>query len=145
MKKEKTKQTIADGINKMSIKERLAELKEELGEYAIALCSAAEDDGYIVSFILYVDNDGKVRAYIPSEGNMFNKYTNTAYKEEYYYDGDKQEVWEKMPDEWKVDPKIPFTFSEAYYDMVEDLFDSLNDFSDIEPMLDDIKENIVVK
>ncbi len=46
------------------------------------MCSAGGDWEHPVSFIIYIDNKNKLRAYIPSDGNVYNKKYKCAYGSE---------------------------------------------------------------
>lgn len=121
----------------------------ELNGFAIALCYGGGDWEVPIYFCLYYDDRDKLRLYIPTKGNLFNKYTKTAYNSEYDTELDPVKVWKSMPDDWKANPNLEvndtcdFEFSDKYNEMIENYYNG--DYYDIDAMLEDIKKRIVLK
>jgi len=107
----------------------------QLDEYAIMLCCSGGDEEIPVYYCIYLDNKDNIRMYIPTDGNLFNKYTKTAYGGEQYGD----ENFDLIPDEWKLDPldkNKKWQFSKLYENML------CNAEYDMSKMLMDIKNHI---
>ena len=130
----------------------------QLGNYAVLLCGGGGDWESPVKFCIYIDNKNKVRCYIPTRGNPFNKHTMTAYGSENSVlyrltNEDRNKLANKMPAEWFNDPnsrivKGRFDFSDKYYNFVESELDKFSDngmMCDLNEILDDIKSRITVK
>lgn len=64
----------------------------QMNGFAIALWCCGGDCESPVYFAMYIDDKGKLRAYIPTYGNVFNIYTETAFGSERF------RVNDPMPD-----------------------------------------------
>ena len=124
----------------------------QIGDYAVMLCYAGGDWEIPVYFAIYIDDNNKLRMYIPTKGNSFNPYTKTAYGSEEETELDHIKVWKSLPKEWKADPVYVmensdgyFEFSEAFEEYKENLYSNMDDICNINEMLDDIKNRIVIK
>lgn len=124
----------------------------QLGEFAIMLCLGGGDWEIPVYFAIYIDDNNKLRMYVPTKGNSFNPYTKTAYGSEEETELDHIKVWKSLPKEWKADPDYVmedsdgyFEFSEAFEEYKDNLYSNIDDICNINEMLDDIKNRIVIK
>ena len=129
----------------------------QLNDFAIGLCFAGGDWECPLYFAIYIDDKNKLRAYIPTVGNVFNYYTKAAFGSDLYTDNDN-----KMPDNFLYEKHPEFDVSEfdgdhyhgedAKYTLEYDRWrESLNpEFEnvgeyDIDNMLEDIESRICVK
>ena len=126
----------------------------QLNDFAIGLCLAGGDWESPVYFAVYIDDNNKLRAYIPTVGNVFNIYTKSAFGSDLYTDND-----DKMPDNFLYE-KHP-EFGKSQYDGDNDdskyttEYDRWREFIDPEysdggdynlyNMLEDIESRICVK
>lgn len=127
----------------------------QLDGFSIALCYAGGDWEYPVWFCIYIDDNNKLRVYIPTNGNTFNKYTKTAFGSEESTKLDPIKVWKDIPDLWKkdinkeVNETYDFEFSDYFYNMLEKAWESskneINSLLDKDAMIEDIKNRIKVK
>ena len=127
----------------------------QLDNFPIALCYAGGDWEYPVWFSIYIDDNNKLRVYIPTNGNTFNKYTKTAFGSEESTKLDPIKIWKDIPDLWKKDINkevintCDFEFSDYFYNMLEKAWESskneINSLLDKDAMIEDIKNRIKVK
>lgn len=111
----------------------------QLDDFAIMMCLAGGDWEQPVAFCIYLDDCDELRMYVPIKGNVFNTYTMTAFGSEHY----AENYLYKMPDNWFEDPSHRIVddtenYSDEYYTHKCAEFD-------IDSMLEDIKNNIIVK
>ena len=127
----------------------------QLDNFPIALCYAGGDWEYPVWFCIYIDDNNKLRVYVPYKGNTFNKYTKTAFGSEEHTNLDPIKVWNEIPDLWKndiskeVNETYDFEFSDYFYTMLDEAWleskNEINSLLNINDMIEEIKDEIKVK
>lgn len=109
----------------------------KIGELSAITCRAGGDWEYPISFIIYLDQDGKTfRGYIPSDGNPWNRDTKQAFGNDEEDDNTFLKKWIKKNAPDLIDNEDEEqTFSSDDADVMHDL----------EAYENDIKERIKVK
>lgn len=100
----------------------------QLNGFEVALCAAGGDGEFPVCFVVYIDDKNKLRMYIPTLGNTWNKFSKTAFGSE--EETDKGAAWIETVDD-----------ADAYEEFKDYIYDSRNK----EAMLADVANRICVR
>jgi hypothetical protein len=86
----------------------------QIDELSYIACVAGGDWEYPIYFIIYLDQDNKtLRAYIPSEGNPYNKTTKKAFGNDEEADSEYISKWIKKKFPEIYDPENEYTSNDA--------------------------------
>lgn len=116
----------------------------EFKDFVVGLCCAGGDWEIPVYFALYIDNKDKLRAYVPTAGNVFNYYTKAAF-------GSDLDDLEKMPesliDDETFEPSEEWDGCTSEYDRWREYLTEEEDYGvyNLNDMLQDIESRICVK
>lgn len=106
----------------------------QLNGFCVALCCAGGDWEAPVFFVLYLDDKNKVRMYIPTLGNSFNKFNKCAFGSE-----DDDSWVEEHFNNWGLTD--PDEIDDAKERFIDHIYDTVNE----DAMLADIEGRIAVK
>lgn len=78
---------------------------EVLNGVPVAWCSAGGDWEFPIAFVFYIGDKGELRAYVPEDGNAYNKKTKAAYGNDDEEDFDEDRDWVFDSDKLREDVK----------------------------------------